>query len=514
MFLWWWKRKLKSNDYGERLKALEKLSRYQSPQAVRLLVGVMQGRSRFGDFERRRAIEGLGTIGHRQAIAPLVEELARGDSYAAKEALKRIDPGWASSPEARGLVPKLIEKLAEATRRNGSASALADCLLYIDDRRALPLFLQILQSQAPAVSALVDGVLKWGDLAQAVDAILAWMRRKSYALNPPDMAYVKALGTFRDRRAIGALVRVWAYGPQTVDRAPDLPRAAEQALNDIDLNWFQSPEARAAVPELVHVLAKYLHSSRHVDPVRELLTSIEPQWSQRPEARAQVGDAILAKATEELGLLERFGNSHTAKAQAQKIRPGIRSGGVPAIVRLAMDCALGAETRGALLSALRLDGLPVDGATRAALHDHLLNLLGEPEERLRERAAVILHGHVGTPDLPRLVAVTRRILGDPACAHRAVTHVGLIREVVERREPMDEGALRDILAMRDECVCQWTEEVSVNDDEYREKVERETVIDCRRIKELAATRLSQELQRRATEELRRQGKWPSKFPWA
>jgi HEAT repeat protein len=533
MFLWWWKRKLRSRSTWTVLRAIDKIARYsESPEAAQLLLEVM----RDGNY-RGSAILGLGRIRHRCALPALLEVLASG--YYLHEvnlALGQIDPRWRSSPEAAAAHPKLLQSFVQACQQanwspgdKGSEDPdvihlgrLAQRLVEMDDRRALPAFLEAVRSDKDInPPLLVRGLLQWAEPAQAVDAILDLMRRRRSVHS----SYIGALGTLRDRRAIPALI---------LSRAIANDSAAATSLRAIDPQWAQSPEARTAVPELLRLLREHLQDERWREGSSAARTSVErvswllvrileiaPQWAQSTEARAAVPKLIRLRtvtAPSESSAGERIQSAldlidarwpRLPEAQPDYPRQLLRSADLAMLVRLAAEPLIPALRRREVLEALPLD----DAAARPAVRACLLEALAGADKDVAKAAAHALHRLILPADLPALVALVRRLVAmtrdkhdrsfyegpgfavhyGPELVERLRDVVALIGEVLRTEAGgLDTAALQTIRAMNGGYAFEWlTLPTGVAGDGLPpEPLEhRQEVIDCRPIKALAAERM-------------------------
>jgi len=104
---------LRDSSWDVRRGAAEILGRLKNPRSMEALAATL------GDSDadvRETAAVALGNLGDRRAIEPLVLALADSTSFMrriAAGALSRIDPAWASSPEARVAAEQLRHSLGE-----------------------------------------------------------------------------------------------------------------------------------------------------------------------------------------------------------------------------------------------------------------------------------------------------------------------------------------------------------------------------------------------------------------
>lgn len=103
--LWWWLRRLTSNDFKTRWIAAEKLARYKNSRAVDALVRALNSSD---SYLRARAAESLGKIGDHGAVEPLIASLERSGDYAQASitALGQLGDARAAAP--------LVEKMKYA----------------------------------------------------------------------------------------------------------------------------------------------------------------------------------------------------------------------------------------------------------------------------------------------------------------------------------------------------------------------------------------------------------------
>lgn len=102
------------------------------------------------------ALSGLTKLGGRRAILPLFKQCAAGYDdplrAAAMRALRRIDPNWPASDEAREIVPHMISQLSHPKR--GFRMGAIEFLKLVPDGRVLPGLIERLTDGDTGISTL------------------------------------------------------------------------------------------------------------------------------------------------------------------------------------------------------------------------------------------------------------------------------------------------------------------------------------------------------------------------
>jgi len=108
--LWWWLKKVKSEDEDTRIKAIQKLGTSGSPKAVEPLLEALEA----PEYEIvEAAAEGLKGLKRKEAIPGLIGLLERAFWWDITDILDTIDPEWPGSDRAQEAVPELLRSWAE-----------------------------------------------------------------------------------------------------------------------------------------------------------------------------------------------------------------------------------------------------------------------------------------------------------------------------------------------------------------------------------------------------------------
>lgn len=299
----------------------------------------------FGEA-RIAAIEALGQLGPgaRDALPDLVPELIDGDKdvqNATIKTLKRIEPKWVQSQEAKKAAPDLLKALADSDK-NVQATA-AKVLEKIDPQwpgkpyavEAVPHFVSALDHGLETVRLAGANVL--GHIGPpAKDAVPKLILKLSdYDAN------VRAAAS----AALNKINPAWRKDPSVVESVPALVEdlasddwrkrsSAAGALGEI------GPDAAGeAIPSLVEHLADGDKNVRLA--VRAALKKIDPRWpltkaarSRIPELMKSLGESqwsIRAAAVEALGI---FGSS-AAKITAPRLAKVMNTDSIPDVRAIA-----------------------------------------------------------------------------------------------------------------------------------------------------------------------------------
>jgi hypothetical protein len=180
--------------------------------------------------------------------------------------LDAIDPDWASSPEAKAVLPKLVKFLAANTYESHAPAAL--------DRVAPGWPSSIPDEFVPAM------VAAW--VHEPETGRESWPSAWSATLVPQQLAKITPDWHTLPvaRRVIPQLVLGLFTSP------PDVSREIELALGKIDPNWVNSAEAKSAVPQVLERLgtASFVGFPR----AEEVLDKLEPAWPESPAAKRAV----------------------------------------------------------------------------------------------------------------------------------------------------------------------------------------------------------------------------------
>ena len=339
--------------------------------------------------------EVLGAVRADEAIDALVIGSVSTDPElreASLEALERIDPAWATRPEAAEAIPELVARLAGHA---GAALLAARRLGQLAHQRAVPGLVRACIHREEAVRREAERALEatdpaWLTLPVVAEAVPELARALEEGWPEARRAAAGLLGRLgqRAREAVPALVATLRRPDATLRRAgltaleeidrdwtrstaargvmpmlcecvsdpdPEVQHAAEQALERIDLGWYRSPQAQASLPAHLERL-----TARDVDARQaawQALERIDVRWHTRPEARAHTRALILASTASD---------------------PGVRDAAEEALARIAPDWRE-SEAVGAVVPALVQQVAEGLGAGRRALQ--LLATL--PGERVR-----------------------------------------------------------------------------------------------------------------------------------
>jgi HEAT repeat protein len=299
---------------------------------------------------RRAGAASLGQVGPDAlpAVAELVLVWAEVDAGRTNtpsfEALRKIDPEWARSAAARGLLPKLIPMLADARpeRRAGAAVAL-----------------QRIDAAWPATE----------EARQAIPALAVRLEAADDAIRA---AAAEALGNIGPSAtaAAPALVRCVA------DRAEGVRTGALAALERIDPQWAVRPEAREAVALLVPRVADADETIRRAAVAT--LGKIDPQWRTSEEVRKFLPALAGRLAAADSGA--RRGAAEAVAEIGAPAAPVAAALGQCALADAAADTRLAAVKAAARLGPAVKEAMP---ALVAALADEQQSVRTAAEEALK-----------------------------------------------------------------------------------------------------------------------------------
>jgi HEAT repeat protein len=215
--LWWTLRKLKSKNWVEKLRTIEKLGDSRDPRVVEPLIAELTNSS--GKIRVAAAVA-LGQIGDTRAIEPLIAAFNDPSNEVRAVVVRALDAlGWQPVDdthralwaialgrweEAVALGTPAIEPLAIALKEGGAMRrSAAKALGQIEDERAFQALVSVLYDDNPDVATIAAETL--GELRdrRAVPPLMNRLNTKSISIQT---ASVKALGEIGDARAVERLL--------------------------------------------------------------------------------------------------------------------------------------------------------------------------------------------------------------------------------------------------------------------------------------------------------------------
>lgn len=294
---------LRSDDptIHEAAKVLGKLRKPADPQVVDILIAALEDRDERVQVTVAKA---LGSLRDPRAVTPLISQL--GSPHASvhrqvRRALDRIDSSWAESDAARRVVPELLAAMEEgdaALRKRvletfrlikderavgalagalgdakvGARAAAAQALGHQEDARGVdPLLSALATEESPARGTMALALARLGD-PRAVEPITDLLPdHRRGGVSTVSHSAILALGSFKDPRAVGALIGVL------------------EAPEEAGYHFREAVEAARALGTM--------GDQRAVEPLKAVMAS---HWTDGTRVAGLVGRAA-REALEELG---------------------------------------------------------------------------------------------------------------------------------------------------------------------------------------------------------------------
>lgn len=286
--IWWWLRKLKSDDYLTSLQAGTELARFR--ESVPALIAIVKDTDE-PDQVRSSAVRALAKMKSPRAVEPLLA-LAE-DSRADVELRKRAIEGLAEMEE-RELLPACVKMLERTNQDISLQVAAAHAVAQLAETEDVPSLVKLLQriskkatkrDEVEVVETLAGGLARLRD-PRAFEGLAALGR---HSVEKVRKAGARALGDLGDRRAIKVLLLL------RIDYLYDEITAALKQLDwEKDLSTTVALAGDTTLPTRVRRAAVFAlrdHPDRRALPV---LTSLVKAVHEDNELRATAAEALAA----------------------------------------------------------------------------------------------------------------------------------------------------------------------------------------------------------------------------